>query len=787
MTSLDKKLLRDLIHYRGQALAVALVVLCGLAAFVTMHNTFQSLVVSQAAYYGEYRFAEIFAQLKRAPESLTSAVAAIPGVTTLQTRIVFEVILDVPGLKEPATGRLVSIPESGQPLLNKLAMRQGRTIEPGRRNEVIISEAFAQANTLKPGDTLGAVINGRWERLLIVGMALSPEYIIELPSGTILPDSKRFGILWMNREAMGPAFQMKGAFNDLSLTLAPGTQEAEVINRLDRLLEPYGGLGAYGRSDQLSNRFLSDEIAQNRVSGMIVPSIFLAVAVFLIHLVLSRLVIMQRPQIALLKAFGYSNAAIGWHYLKFALVVIFAGSLPGTVLGFWLGSLIAEVYQQFYRFPVFYFRIRPDLLVLVIFISFAAAGLGALLSVRKVVSLPPAEAMRPEPPARFHPGMIERIGLQRFISPAVRMIIRNLGRNRAKAGFTLLGIAFAVAILLVGRYSFDAVDYLIRVQFETIQREDATLIFNHPLGSRARYDTTHLPGVLSVESFRMVPARLRFEHRSRRIGIQGIMPDGQLRQLLDKDLQPVKLPSEGLLLTRQLADSLRVKAGSSLSVEVLEGERPILAIPVAGIIDELLGISAYMNIKTLNKYMREGPTVSGAFLTVNPLKEQTFFSRIKQTPAVAGVTFRKHMIQSFNETIAQSMLISTFVLIVFASVIAFGLVYNSARISLSERGHEMASLRVLGFTEQEITRILLGEQAFLTLTALPLGLIIGYYLSWLMSKALETELYRFPLVLTGKSVIYSLAVTILAAFISGLFVRRRLRHLDLIAVLKTRE
>ncbi|MBI4768645.1 MAG: ABC transporter permease [Deltaproteobacteria bacterium] len=787
MTPLDRKLLRDLVHYRGQAAAVAVVVLCGLSAFVTMHNTFQSLVVSQSAYYSEYRFAEVFAQLKRAPESLSSAVAAIPGVTTLQTRIVFEVILDVPGLKEPATGRLVSIPESGQPLLNALALRQGRTIEPGRRNEVIVSEAFAQANNLKPGNTLGAVINGRWERLLIVGVALSPEYVIELPSGTILPDSKRFGVLWMSREAMGPAFQMKGAFNDLSLTLAPGTQEAEVIARLDRLLEPYGGLGAYGRGDQLSHRFLSDEIAQNRVSGMIVPSIFLGVAVFLIHIVLSRLITMQRSQIALLKAFGYSSLAIGFHYLKFALAVIFAGSLPGTILGLWLGNLIAELYQQFYRFPIFYSRIRPDLIILVIFISFAAAGLGAILSVRKAVSMPPAEAMRPEAPARFHSGLIERIGLQRFLSPALRMIIRNLGRNRAKAGFTLLGIDFAAAILLVGRYSYDAVEYLIKVQFETIQREDAMLIFNHPLGSGARYDTARLPGVLKVESFRLVPARLRFEHRQRRIGIQGILPNGQLRSLLDKDLLPVKLPANGLLLTKQLADALQVKPGYFLSVDVLEGKRPTLTIPVAGIIEELLGISAYMDISALNKYLQEGSSISGAFLTVDPLKETGFYTRIKKTPAVAGVAFRKHMIQSFRDTIAQSMLISTFVLIIFASVIAFGLVYNSARISLSERGHEMASLRVLGFTEQEIARILLGEQAFLTLMALPVGLILGYYFCWLMSKALETELYRFPLVLTGRSVIYSLAVTILAAFISGFFVRRRLRHLDLIAVLKTRE
>jgi putative ABC transport system permease protein len=787
MTCLGRKLLRDLGHYRGQALAVALVVLCGLTAFVAMHNTFYSLVVSQEAYYREYRFAEVFAQLKRAPESLSSAIAAIPGVNALETRIVYEVILDVPGLKEPATGRLISLPEKGRPRLNDLSLRQGRWIEPGRKNEVIISEAFVQANGLKPGQTLGAVINGRWELLLIVGVALCPEYVIEVAGVTLMPDNKRFGVLWMSREVMGPAFRMKGAFNDVSLTLYPGTREAEVIDRLDRLLQPYGGLGAYGRKDQLSHRFLSDEIAQNRVSGMIIPTIFLAVAVFLIHIILSRLIALQRPQIGLLKAFGYGNTAVGLHYLAFALAVVFAGSLPGTLLGLWLGGLLGEVYQQFYRFPVFYSRIRPELVFLVVLISCAAAGLGAFSSVRRAVFLPPAEAMRPEAPARFQAGFIEKLGLTGLFPPALRMIFRNLGRHPVKAGLTVLGLVFAVAILLTGRVSFDAVDYLVRIQFQTIQREDALLVFNRPLSSRAGYETRRLPGVLRSEPFRTVPARLRFEHRSRRIAVQGLLPEGQLRRLLDKQLRPVVLPAGGLLLTRQLAESLQVKPGERLTVEVLEGNRPVLEVPLAGIIDELLGVSAYMDLGNLNRIMGEGNTISGAFLTVDPQKEESLFQTLKRTPAAAAVAFKRNMLESFEETIAKSLFISTFVLILFASVIAFGLVYNNARISLSERGHELASLRVLGFTEREIARILLGEQAVLTLLALPLGLAIGYFFSWLMSKALETELYRIPLVISGKSVVFSLEVTVLAAFISGLFVRRRLGRLDLIAVLKTRE
>jgi putative ABC transport system permease protein len=454
-------------------------------------------------------------------------------VAAVQTRIVFDVTLDVPGLREPATGRLVSIPERRAPILNELHLRSGRWIEPGRRDEVLVSEAFGRGNGLREGDTFGAVLNGRWQRLRVVGTALSPEYVYEIRGSDLFPDNKRFGVIWLSREALAPAFEMEGAFNDVVLTLTPGASEAEVIARLDRWLERFGGLGAIGRRDQISNRFLADEIAQNRITGTVVPAIFLGVAAFLLNVVLRRLVATQRDQIAVLKAFGYPNPSVAAHYLGLALVAVAGGALLGSGLGLWWGRAIHRLYMDFYRFPVWSFEAGARSFALAIGVAGLAALAGALGAVRAAVALPPAEAMRPEPPARFGRGWLERLRAGALLSPAVRMLVRNLARRPGRAALSTLAMALAVGLLVVGRFFIDSVQALAEIQFRVVQRDDATLAFQRPLSERARFDVAHLPGVLRAEPWRAVPVRLRFEHREKRTALFGLEPGTELRRLVD--------------------------------------------------------------------------------------------------------------------------------------------------------------------------------------------------------------------------------------------------------------
>ncbi|MDE3110970.1 MAG: ABC transporter permease, partial [Acidobacteriota bacterium] len=677
-------------------------------------------------YYSRYRFADVFASLKRAPDSLKSNIAAIPGVASTQTRIVVEVNLDVPGLGEPALGRLISIPEDRAPILNDLHVVRGSYIEPNRRNDVLISEAFAKANRLSVGETIGAVINGRWEPLRITGIAISPEYVYEIRGAEVFPDNRRFGVIWMGRAALGPAFNMEGGFNDVAVSLAPGASEPEVISRLDTLLEPYGGLGAYGRYDQISNRFVSDEITQDRITGIFVPTIFLGIAAFLIHIVLSRLVKSQRGAIGLLKAFGYSNLSIAFHYLKFALVAVFLGTVIGAPLGVWLGRGLATMYQDFFRFPDLRFVSTFGMIGSAVLISAAAACLGALSALSSVVRLPAAEAMRPEAPARFRPGVAERLGLQRFFSLSARMILRDLERRPWRAAISLFALSLAGATLIVGFYFYDAIDYLIQVQFQNASREDVTVTLNEPHGSSASDALAQLPGVLRSEPFLVVAAKIRFENRSRRVAIIGLEARSQLRRIVDIREHAVELPPEGLVISSNLAKSLGVSSGDKVTVEVLEGERPVRDVEIAATVDDLIGTSAYMDISALNRFMREGQSISGAFMSVDALIASRLYSFLKRTPAVGGVAVREAMLSSFRETIARSLGISVGALIGFACVIAFGVVYNGARINLSERSYELASLRVLGFTRGEIDWMLLGEQGLLAAASIPIGYLLGY-------------------------------------------------------------
>jgi putative ABC transport system permease protein len=782
---LDRKVLRDLWHLRGQMTAVAVIVACGVATVVTLRAAYDSLRLSQELYYREYRFADVFAPLSRAPEAVARRIAAIPGVMEVETRVVAHVTLAVPGLAEPAIGRFVSIPDGAHPALNDLHLRAGRWVQPGRRNEAIASEAFAAANHLNVGDTLGAVINGRWQTLRLVGIALSPEYVYQLGPGWLFPDDRRFGVFWIGREALGTAFDLHDAFNDVTLALAPDADERDVIARLDHLLAPYGGLGAYGRGDQISNRFVTDELAQLRVSGTITPAIFLGVAAFLLNVVLARLVATQRQQIGVLKAFGVGDYTVGWHYAKLVLLVVLAGAVAGVVVGLWLGGKLTALYGDFYRFPVLRYTVNPGVVVLAAGVSVAAALLGTLTGVRRAVTLPPAEAMRPEPPPRFHQGPIERLGLHRLLSPIGRMVLRNIERRPGRALITAFGIGLGFAVIIVGRYSLDAIRQMADFEFNVRERQDATVTFSQPRPARVRYELARLPGVLATEPFRAVSVRLVAGHRYRRTAILGLEPDGELRRVVDWHLRRIPLPPDGLLLTGKLADILHLRPGDPVRVEVLEGARPVREMPVAALVDEPLGTSAYMDAGALHRFLREGGTISGAYLSVDPFDAPSLYAALKRIPAVAGVTVREAALQSFEETLAKSHNVSTMFLIGFASLIAFGMVYNAARIALSERARELASTRVLGFTRGETARMLLGEQGALLLLAVPLGFLLGYGGAALLTLAFDTELYRLPFVMRAGTFVYATVVVGLAAAISALAVRRRIDTLDLVAVLKT--
>jgi putative ABC transport system permease protein len=755
--------------------------------FVMYLSTFSSLRATQQSYYEQQRFADVFASLRRAPLALAAEVAAIAGVSAVEARVVANVTLDLEGMVEPATGRLVSIPSARRPRVNDLFVRRGRWIAPGRSDEVLASEAFVLAHGLGPGDQVRAVINGRLRRLTIVGVALSPEFIYSIRPGELIPDDRRFGIFWMEREALASAFDMEGGFNDLALDLAPGASSEAVVERLDRLLEPYGGLGALPRALQLSHWTVENELAQLQSFGFLLPLIFLTVAAFILNVALTRALALQRPQIAALKALGYTNRELGWHYLKWAFAIGAVGVVVGVAGGAWVGSMLIDLYNQYFRFPVLLFHVPAGVVAGATALTLMAAGLGAIGAVGRAVRIPPAEAMRPEAPSGYRRVALESRFVARRLGTAGRMVVRNVSRHPFRAAASIFGISFAVAILMIGFVFAQAIERLILTQFWDAERQDVTINFVEPRSERARYELARLPGVIAVEPQRTVPVRIHAGHHERYLAVTGIPDTQRLRRIVDREGQPTDLPPSGLVLSEILAQVLDVRPGDTVTLDVLEGHRPVRTVMVTGLVDDIMGLSAYMNAGALHDLMRESGVVSGALLVVDAREEERLSRELKAMPAVAGVGFKRAVLRNFRDVMAANMNLSIGINLVFAGIIAFGVVYNAARVSLSERSRELASLRVLGFTRGEISLILMGELAVLTLAALPAGAVFGYLLAALIVGSIESEVYRFPLYVSTQAVAQSFLGIIAAATVSGLLVRRRLDRLDLVAVLKIRE
>lgn len=788
MSLLDRKLLRDLRALKSQALAVALVMACGLAMMIMTRSLILSLESTRDRYYRDYRFAQIFARLKRAPNSVADQLAAIPGIAAVQTGIALQATLDLPGMAEPAVGLIQSLPERDELVLNRLHLRRGRIIV-GRTShgEILCGEAFAEAHSLQPGDKISAILYGRKQEFRIAGIVLSPEFVFEAPPGAALPDNRTYGVFWMPYKELASASNLDGAFNNVSFTLAPDVREEAVIAAIDRILTPYGGRGAYGRESHPSHVRLRDEIKVLHGLSIGFPLVFLSVAAFMTNAVMSRQITLQREQIAMLKACGFSNGEVGWHYFKFSLAIVVVGTMAGVLGGLVLGHQLVEMYHLFFRFPQLEFALARSVLGVAVFVSALAAFTGVWGAVRAAVRLPPAEAMRPEPPANFRPSLAESAGLAKQFPVSLRMALRNIERRPARAILTAAALALATGILIVPTALRDGINYVLDYQWDIVQRHTVFVSLIEPGPWHALAEFSHLPGVILAEPVRNAPVEMRAGNHKRRLVLNGLSASAVLGRIIDGEGHQIKLGTSGVVLSAKLAEVLGVGAGDMLNVRVLDGRRPELVLRVAALSQDFAGTAAFMEIAELNRLLREGDRVTGAYLLVASGAWPDFLRQLKKTPRAGSVVIKEGIRASFRKTTAESMGLIQKIYMGFAVVVAFGIVYNSARISLSERQRELATLRVIGFTRGEVATVLVSELVILTLLALPLGLLIGSGFATAILRTVNTEFVRLPVILNSAN--YALAVLVVAAasFVSAAFASRRLNQLDLVSVLKARD
>ncbi|TGQ07494.1 MULTISPECIES: ABC transporter permease [unclassified Mesorhizobium] len=787
MRALDIKLFRDLVRLWAQAMAIALVVGGGVATLLLAVGSYRSLDETRTAYYERYRFADVFATVRRAPKALLGRIAEIPGVATVDARIAQFALLETPGLTAPATGVVISLPEVGEAKLNRLYMRAGRTPDPSRDDEVVVNETFAEAHRFTLGSGFAATLNGRRRDLTIVGIALSPEYIYAVGPGDIMPDGHRFGVIWMSERALASAYDLEDAFSSVSLKLLPGTLEREVMTRLDSLLDRYGGHAAYGRKDQTSHAWLDHELDMLNNMSRTLPPIFLLVSAFLVNLTLSRLVSLEREQIGLLKALGYRNAGIVLHYLKFVGVITAAGIVIGSLIGTWLGSYVTGVFADFFRFPFLLFTKSPDLYVAAAGLSALAAAIGALRGLREVVNLAPAVAMQPPAPPVFRRTLPLSLSAAGLVSQPMRMMLRNIAHHPVRSFLTAFGMSLATAILIVSLFTKGTMEQLVDVTYFLADRQDATVSFFEKRPREVAFQIARLPGVLNAESYREVQVRIRNGHVERRIMIRARPRGAELNRIIDADLRPVVLPESGLAISAMLAKILKVRVGDTVEVDLLDSERRTVSLPVAALVEDYLGMRGMMDEEALARLLREAPMANGVSVSLDKTRQDEFYAAVKAMPVVSSLALQTASLATFRDAVALLVTTMSSIYTGLAAVIAFGVVYNNARVSLSERARELASLRVLGFTRGEVLGILLLELALLTLIAQPPGWALGYGLAWIMKTNLAGELMRVRLVVEPATYDFASAIVVTAAVLSALIVRRRVNQLDLVAVLKTRD
>ena len=788
MRVLDRKLLRNLGTMRLQIVAIVLIIACGVASFVTMMTAYRGLKQSRDAYYGRYRMADLWAPVKRMPRSSLRKLESVEGVRRVAGRIAFDVVIDLPQMLQPCSGRMISVPQRRRQILNDLHLVRGRWFSDEGTREVIVDERFAEAHELGIGDRLRVIMNNKKEALTIIGVALSPEYVYLVGGGQLLPDAERFTVLWVSEPFAEAVFDFEDAVNDVVATLDRDAQREELIARFDDLLDRYGAIGAIARKDQFSNRILSDEIKGLEGSGQMIPTIFLAVAAFVLHVLMGRLVRTQRTQIAVFRAFGYTTGELVLHFLKLALLVGLLGAAIGCGLGVWFARGLVDMYQVIFSFPILDFGVDPGVLAGAVLVSILFSVFGALGTVRATARIEPAEGMRAESPQIYRRTLVERLGLVwRVLGSAPRMIVRHLARTKVRAAITITGVGLATSLLMLTFWAQDATDVLIDTQFGLIERHDVQIAFHSDRNRSALHEIRHIRGVRTAEPLLTVPVEFVNGWRARRTAILGLEQGQTLRALLDRDLRHVPLPSDGLMMSRKLAELLGLEVGDVVAAEVLTGRKQKLRIRLERVVDEYLGVFAYADIAALSRWIDEESTLNGALVSVDENQAEAVGRTLKELPAIASVTLMDQTIASFEETIGESQGLMYGILVLFAGVMTFGVVYNAARISLAERQRELGSMRVLGFTTREVGSLLMGENMLLAFLGVVPGVALGAWFGWLLSKLYETDLYRWPFVLHPATAFWSVVCVLGFGLLANVLVVWRLRGLDLVEVLKARE
>jgi putative ABC transport system permease protein len=801
---LHRKLLRELRDAAGMLSMIVCILAVGICCYVSMSSAHRNLTDAKRRYYAQARMADFSIELKKAPLSELAALGALPGVGEIRPRVQFYATVDLARAVRPLNGLVLSLPDRRQPIINDIVLRTGSYFTDRRQNEVIVNEAFARHHGIVPGQWIHLLLNNRRQELFVVGTAISCEFIYLVGPGTFTPDPEHFGVFYLKRTFAEEVFDFDGAANQVLGRLSVDTQATaemhagtktppptrEALRRAEMMLEDYGVLGTTPLADQPSNRYVSGEIEQLATFSVILPVIFLAVVVLVLNVLLTRLVENQRTVTGTLKAMGYSDARLFLHFLQIGLVVGLGGGLLGCGLGYWLSYYMVALYRTFYELPELHNEFYPGIHLTGIAIGVVCSAIGCLRGSRAVLRLQPAEAMRAKPPLQGKAILLERIGwLWRRLSSGWRMVLRDLVRTKTRTLAGIFAASMGAAVLVNTFMMAEAVRLLIDFQFRWILRSDFDIAFKDERGREALDEAARLPGVDFAEPLLEVPGTFRNGNHTKKGGITGLARDARLTVPRDSDARRIRVPNEGLAMSRTLADMLRLRRGDEVSFQPTKGLRRTFRVPVREISDSYLGTAVYADIDYLSRLVDEEFALSSVQLSTDgdPRHTEALYRELKRLPALQAVNSRADMIRNLEDTVIRSLWVSLGLLIMFAGLVFFGSILNSSLVSLAERQREIATLRVLGYGPWQVGNLLLRESLIVTLLGTLLGMPLGYLLSYYSATSYNTEMFRIPITHSWLTWTGALALALIFTLAAHAVVQRSIHRMNWLEALQAKE
>ncbi len=790
--SLDRKLVRELRHSKGLLLAITSIIAVGVMCFVTMRSAYHNLNDAKRRYYLQCRMADFWIDVKKAPLAELELLGEVPGIGGFHSRIIFPVTVDLENTPEPLNGQIISLPDRGDQVLNDIVLRQGGYFTDQRLNEVIVNDAFARAHNIFPGQWIHLLLNDRRQELFVVGSAISSEFAYLLGPGSLVPDPENYGVFYIKRTFAEEVFDFQGAANQVVGRFSPGVGEesADTLRRAEMLLDSYGVFATTPLRLQASNQFLTNEINGLGAISAVVPTIFLAVAALVLHVLITRLARQQRVVVGTLKALGYTNGQVFAHFLKFGLSVGIAGGVLGAVLGYAAATGMTEVYRRYFEFPELRSQFHGWVHAVGMLVSLGCAVAGSLHGAYGMLQLQPAEAMRPEPPARGGAILLERLTwLWSALGPQWRLALRSVIRHRVRSAAAIFAAMMGAGLLVTGFMMVESQNYFLNFQFYRTLRSDFDLAFKDTQGQVALDEVRRLPGVDLAEPQLVVACTFENGPYRRKEAIIGLLPEARLTVPHDQQGRRIPLPDAGLVLTRRLASILKVGPGDRLRFTPVQGERRTLEAPVAYIADSYMGLATYADVHYLSRLLGEEFAMTGAQLQTHPGEAnlRRLYHELKQLPGVEAVTNRRDLVDNITKTLLQNQFVFIGVLVVFAGVIFFGSIVNASMVNLAERQREVATFRALGYSQWSIGAMFLRESLVTNIMGTLLGFPAGYFLTWLTATAYENDLVRLPVVTAPWIWATSLACALGFALLAHGVVQLRINTMNYLEALKVKE